>query len=164
MTRSQPVLSRLNSGSSLLRWYYCTNQDQSVNITVQEPLDLPTSVPTLPLPSVPRKPNPTGPGFNNKDRGPLRQRRKVDRRLADRTGVTNTTKATKRKCSICNIVCNSNKTFFDHRTSRKQLNAVANKKNPAKCIDCKRSFESQSHLTRHLAGKQHLKVVARRSD
>lgn len=65
----------------------------------------------------------------------------------------------KRFCKLCDIQCNSAKTYFDHKQSRGHKTRLQNKRDPPFCKTCDRHFESHHHLNRHLNGKDHHKVL-----
>lgn len=69
----------------------------------------------------------------------------------------------KRFCKLCQVSCNGTKTFYDHTNSRAHRTRLENKKNPPRCIPCSKTFESHSHLLRHINGAAHQKVVIKQN-
>lgn len=63
---------------------------------------------------------------------------------------------------ICEISCNSAKTFHDHVNSRSYQIRVENKKCAPDCGPWGRTFESYGLLARHRSRATHLKVVTKK--
>ena len=92
-------------------------------------------------------------------------RRKQDKTLADqvfrRQNKPKHIAKKNRYCKLCDISCNSAKTFYDHIQSKGHKNRRATEKVEPSCFVCSHDFESHHHLTRPLHSKSHLKAISK---